>query len=75
MPRLLHIALASLLVLGLRPAAANEVALVTLDWPRAVVRAVHRALQFTQRHGDEIRAAAPGDTLRFPTAPDAPRAR
>ena len=31
MPRLLHIALASLLVLGLRPAAANEVALVTLD--------------------------------------------
>lgn len=33
MPRLLHLALASLLVLGLRPAAANEVALVTLDWP------------------------------------------
>jgi len=43
--------------------------------PRAVVRAVHRALQFVARHGDEIRAAQPGDTLRFPTAPDAPRAR
>ena len=33
MHRLLHVALASLLVLGLRPAAANEVALVTLAWP------------------------------------------
>ncbi|HEX4853926.1 electron transport complex subunit RsxG [Arenimonas sp.] len=41
--------------------------------PRAVVRAVHRALEFTQRHGDGIRTAAPGATLRIPTAPDAPR--
>lgn len=41
--------------------------------PRAVVRAVHRALRFTARHGDEIRAARAGDTLRIPTAPDAPR--
>ena len=43
--------------------------------PRAVVRAVHRALEFSARHGDEIRAAQAGDTLRIPTAPDAPRAR
>ncbi|GAB2494399.1 electron transport complex subunit RsxG [Arenimonas alkanexedens] len=43
--------------------------------PRAVVRAVHRALEFVRRHGDEIRAAATGDTLRITTAPDAPRAR
>jgi electron transport complex protein RnfG len=43
--------------------------------PRAVVRAVHRALEFVQRHGDEVRAAPAGDTLRIPTAPDAPRAR
>lgn len=43
--------------------------------PRAVVRAVHRALGFVARHGDEIRAAAAGDTLRITSAPDAPRAR
>ena len=43
--------------------------------PRAVVRAVHRALEFSARHGDEIRAAQAGDTLRIPTAPDAPRDR
>lgn len=43
--------------------------------PRAVVRAVHRALVFVDRHGDEVRAAEPGATLRIPTAPDAPRAR
>lgn len=43
--------------------------------PRAVVRAVHRSLGFIARHGDEIRAARPGDTLRIPTAPDAPPAR
>lgn len=43
--------------------------------PRAVVRAVQRALAFVQRHGDEVRAAAPGATLRIPTAPDAPPAR
>lgn len=43
--------------------------------PRAVVRAVHRALQFVARHGDEIRAAAAGDTLRIPTGPDTARKR
>lgn len=33
MPKLLHVAFASILLLGLRPVAASEVALVTLDWP------------------------------------------
>lgn len=43
--------------------------------PRAVVRAVKRALEFVARHGDEIRAAPSGATLRFDTAPEdyAPR--
>jgi hypothetical protein len=36
----------------------------------AVVKAVKRCLQFVQRHGDDLRAAAPGTTLRFDTAPD-----
>ena len=38
--------------------------------PRAVVRAVKRCLDFVARHGDEIRAAPPGATLRFDSAPD-----
>ena len=38
--------------------------------PRAVVRAVKRCLAFVARHGDEIRAAPAGATLRFDTAPD-----
>ena len=43
--------------------------------PRAVVRAVRRGLQFLARHGDEVRAAGAGATLRFDSAPDdfAPR--
>jgi electron transport complex protein RnfG len=43
--------------------------------PRAVVRAVKRCLEFVARHGDELRAAPPGATLRFDTAPEdyAPR--
>ncbi|HEU0153334.1 MAG TPA: electron transport complex subunit RsxG [Arenimonas sp.] len=43
--------------------------------PRAVVRAVQRALGFVARHGDAIRAAPAGDTLRIPTAPDPAPAR
>jgi Na+-translocating ferredoxin:NAD+ oxidoreductase subunit G len=39
--------------------------------PRAVVQAVKRCLAFVARHGDAIRAAAPGDTLRFDSAPEA----
>ena len=42
--------------------------------PRAVVKAVRRALQFVQRHGEAIQAAEPGATLRFDDAPDAPDA-
>lgn len=38
--------------------------------PRAVVSAVRRTLAFVQRHGDEVRAAAPGDTLRIDTVPE-----
>lgn len=38
--------------------------------PRAVVNAVRRSLAFVERHGDEIRAAAPGATLRFDTVPE-----
>jgi electron transport complex protein RnfG len=38
--------------------------------PRAVVRAVKRGLQFAARHGGELRAAAPGATLRVDSAPD-----
>jgi electron transport complex protein RnfG len=43
--------------------------------PRAVVRAVKRCLEFAARHGDEIRAAAPGVTLRIESAPDDHRPR
>lgn len=43
--------------------------------PRAVVRAVKRCLDFVARHGDEIRAAPPGATLRFDSAPDDYRPR
>ena len=43
--------------------------------PRAVVRAVKRCLEFAARHGDEIRAAAPGATLRVDSAPDDTRPR
>lgn len=43
--------------------------------PRAVVRAVHRALQFVARHGDQVRAAQAGDTLRIATAPETTRPR
>ncbi len=39
--------------------------------PRAVVAAVARVLAFVQRHGDALRTAAPGATLRFDDAPDA----
>lgn len=39
--------------------------------PRAVVKAVRKALQFVQRHGEAIRTAEPGATLRFDDAPDA----
>ncbi len=39
--------------------------------PRAVVRAVKRCLGFVARHGDALRAAAPGTTLRFDSAPEA----
>ncbi len=38
--------------------------------PRAVVAAVARALAFVRRHGDALRAAAPGAILRFDDAPD-----
>jgi electron transport complex protein RnfG len=38
--------------------------------PRAVVRAVKRCLEFVARHGDQVRAAPPGATLRFDSAPD-----
>ncbi len=41
--------------------------------PRAVVRAVKRCLAFVARHGDAIRAAAPGDALRFDSAPEVDR--
>ena len=43
--------------------------------PRAVVRAVKRCLEFVARHGDELRAAPAGATIRFDTAPEdyAPR--
>lgn len=43
--------------------------------PRAVVRAVKRCLEFVARHGDEVRAAPPGATLRFDSAPDDYRPR
>ena len=43
--------------------------------PRAVVRAVKRCLEFVARHGDELREAAPGATLRFDSAPDDYRVR
>ena len=43
--------------------------------PRAVVRAVKRCLAFAARHGDAIRAAAPGATLRIESAPDDYRPR
>lgn len=43
--------------------------------PRAVVRAVKRSLAFVARHGDELRAADPGATLRFESAPDEHRPR
>lgn len=38
--------------------------------PRAVVTAVKQALAFVARHGDAIRAAEAGATLRFDTTPD-----
>lgn len=38
--------------------------------PRAVVRAVHRTLVFVERNGDQLFAAAPGETLFFGDAPD-----
>ena len=38
--------------------------------PRAVVAAVRRALAFVARHGDALRAAQAGATLRFDDAPD-----
>jgi electron transport complex protein RnfG len=38
--------------------------------PRAVVAAVARALAFVARHGDALRAAPAGATLRFDGAPD-----
>lgn len=38
--------------------------------PRAVVRAVKRCLEFSARHGDQLRAAPAGATLRFDSAPD-----
>lgn len=43
--------------------------------PRAVVRAVKRCLGFVARHGDELRTAQAGATLRFDTVPEdhAPR--
>lgn len=40
------------------------------ETPRAVVAAVARALAFVARHGDELRTAAAGTTLRFDDAPD-----
>jgi electron transport complex protein RnfG len=40
--------------------------------PRAVARGLGRTLTFLQRHGDAVWAAAPGATLRFEDAPDAP---
>ncbi len=43
--------------------------------PRAVVRAVKRCLDFVARHGDELRAAPPGATLRIESAPDDTRPR
>lgn len=43
--------------------------------PRAVVRAVKRCLQFVAKHGDELRAAAAGATLRIDSAPDDRAAR
>ena len=39
--------------------------------PRAVVGAVKRCLDFVARHGDALYRAAPGDTLRIDSAPDA----
>lgn len=38
--------------------------------PRAVVAAVARTLAFVAKHGEALRAAAPGATLRFDDAPD-----
>jgi electron transport complex protein RnfG len=38
--------------------------------PRAVVAAVRRSLAFVARHGDQIRAAPPGATLRIDTVPE-----
>jgi len=43
--------------------------------PRAVVNAVRRTLAFVERHGDEIRTAAPGATLHFDTVPEDPTRR
>ena len=43
--------------------------------PRAVVRAVKRSLEFVARHGDELRAADAGATLRIESAPEDYRPR
>lgn len=40
--------------------------------PRAVVNALRRALAFAAAHGDAVRAAPAGATLRFDDAPDDP---
>lgn len=40
--------------------------------PRAVVKAVHRVLEFLRRHGRAIETATAGSQLRFDDAPEAP---
>lgn len=40
--------------------------------PRAVIRAVHRALQFVVAHGEALYAAPAGSSLRLHDAPDDP---
>lgn len=40
--------------------------------PRAVVSAVHRALELVRKHGDRVYAAPAGSNLRFDDAPEAP---
>lgn len=40
--------------------------------PRAVVKAVHRVLEFVRKHGREIEAATTGAQLRFDDAPESP---
>lgn len=40
--------------------------------PRAVVKAVHRVLEFVRKHGREIENAPAGSALHFDDAPEAP---